>query len=479
MDNLNERQTRERNIIGFSLVDENAAYMALDRLKASDFENSLFSAVFEAMQGLRKLEKPIAAAFISKYLNDNEAFTAINALYSEFELMKGSAVQNMDGLTLQAIEDSYKQRMEQIIATSGTASETAERIARLEEERQSRTTGTQSKPDNLDEYINTALEKDLKDFQKANTIKTGFKNYDEQTGGLFPGLYVVGAISSLGKTTLIHQMCDNIARSGHPVLFFSLEQSKLELLTKSIARTNAIQQMNNGVNFNNMGMCCTPAIHLRQHGINTGESKAALKEYQETTARNMHIIEGNFNTTVEYIKTYTKHFISTRMDNAAPVVVVDYLQIMQNTSGNAGNNRDNIDRNVTELKRLSRDLNIVVIVISSFNRNNYMMPVSFESFKESGGIEYTADVIMGLQLTILNDELYNKEGNIKEKREKLKKAKQETPRKIQLCCLKNRNGVTSFDLYFDYYPIYDLFLVASEGGSVQNSDKTAIRRSKR
>lgn len=472
MDNLNERQTRERNIIGFSLVDENAAYIALDRLKASDFENSLFSAVFEAMQGLRKSEKPIAAAFISRYLNDNEAFATINALYSEFELVKGSAVQNMDGLTLQAIEDSYKQRMEQIIATSGTASETAERIARLEEERQSRTAGTQNKPDNMKEYLQAAFAEDLKAFKKSDTIKTGFKNYDELSGGLFPGLYVIGAISSLGKTTFTHQMCDHIART-RPVLFFSLEQSKLELITKSIARLNAQQQHRlKGKDYNSMGDCCTPAIHLRQHGINTGESKAALNEYTETIARNMHIIEGNFNTTVDYIRAYTKQFIAAHPDSSAPVVVVDYLQIMQNTNGNTGNNKDNVDRNVTELKRFSRDLNIAVIVISSFNRTNYMTPVSFESFKESGGIEYTADVVIGLQLTVLDDDLFNKEGNIKYKRDKFKEAKQAKPREIQLCCIKNRNGVTSFDAFYKYYPQYDIFTEAEapkNSGTIKKS----------
>ena len=474
MDNLNERQTRERNIIGFSLVDENAAYIALDRLKASDFENSLFSAVFEAMQGLRKSEKPIAAAFISRYLNDNEAFAIINALYSEFELVKGSAVQNMDGLTLQAIEDSYKQRMEQIIVTSGTASETAERIAKLEEERQSRTAGTQNKPDNMKEYLQAAFAEDLKAFKKSDTIKTGFKNYDELSGGLFPGLYVIGAISSLGKTTFTHQMCDHIART-RPVLFFSLEQSKLELITKSIARLNAQQQHRlKGKDYNSMGDCCTPAIHLRQYGINTGESKAALNEYTETIARNMHIIEGNFNTTVDYIRAYTKQFIAAHPDSSAPVVVVDYLQIMQNTNGNTGNNKDNVDRNVTELKRLSRDLNIAVIVISSFNRTNYMTPVSFESFKESGGIEYTADVVIGLQLAVLNDDLFNKEGNIKDKRDKLKEAKQAKPREIQLCCIKNRNGVTSFDAFYKYYPQYDIFTEAEAPNSSRVTKTTKI-----
>ncbi len=53
---------------------------------------------------------------------------------------------------------------------------------------------------------------------------------------LYPGLYVIGAISSLGKTTFANQMADQIAEQGKSVLYISLEQSSLELTAKSISR---------------------------------------------------------------------------------------------------------------------------------------------------------------------------------------------------------------------------------------------------
>lgn len=56
---------------------------------------------------------------------------------------------------------------------------------------------------------------------------------------LYPGFYVLGAVSSLGKTTFMHQMADQIAYAGQEVLFFSLEQTRLELTTKSLSRIMA------------------------------------------------------------------------------------------------------------------------------------------------------------------------------------------------------------------------------------------------
>ena len=139
-----------------------------------------------------------------------------------------------------------------------------------------------------------------------------------------------------------------------------------------------------------------------------------------------------------------------------PVVIVDYLQIIQGDEKRQST-KELIDSNVTELKRISRNNDVPVFVISSLNRSNYLTPVDFESFKESGGIEYTCDVLWGLQLQAINEDIFNSDKKLKEKRERIKEAKAEIPRKIELVCLKNRYGPSSYSVAFDYYPQYDLY----------------------
>ena len=80
----------------------------------------------------------------------------------------------------------------------------------------------------MSDYIFDQMKTDIEDFIKGAGTKSGYDNLDAITS-LYPGLYVLGAISSLGKTTFAHQMADQIARAGHPVIFFSLEQNTLEL----------------------------------------------------------------------------------------------------------------------------------------------------------------------------------------------------------------------------------------------------------
>ena len=304
--------------------------------------------------------------------------------------------------------------------------------------------GDNPQPDAVSKYLEETLAKEIQDFKAYKDRKTGFSNLDAHTTGLYPGLYVLGATSSLGKTTFIHQLGDQLAAAGDHVLFFSLEQNRLEMVTKSISRIMGRKDRETAVS----------AIQIRGGKVTQGVL-AAAEEYAKM-AGNVSIIECNFNTNVNFIIEYTRAYINANQ-GIKPVVIVDYLQIIPATDPRQ-TERDRVDSIVRGLKKMQGDHGLVVFVISSFNRQNYLTPVDFESFKESGGIEYTADVVWGLQLQILNEPLFDKDKQIKEKREKVKEAKRADPREIELVCLKNRYGWANYSCNFKYYPRCDLFV---------------------
>lgn len=314
------------------------------------------------------------------------------------------------------------------------------------EEAQSRTA---AKPDSIGYYIDHLMPGEIERFHADK--KTGFPNLDEKSGGLYAGLYCVAAISSLGKTTFTHQMCDQLAAAGHDVVFFSLEQSRLELVSKSIARKTAQKDINKAVT----------SLAIRG-GYMPEQVRTARKEYAQEVQDRLSIVEGNYNCNVSFIGDYVRQYI--RRNGVVPVLVIDYLQVLQ-PGNDAGKQttKEIVDTSITELKRLSRELEMTVFVISSVNRANYLTPIDFESLKESGNIEYTADVIWGLQLQCLNREDFDKaKNNIKAQREIVREAKAAIPRKIELVCLKNRFGISSYSCYFDYDPRYDLFTVCPD-----------------
>ena len=319
-----------------------------------------------------------------------------------------------------------------------------------------------SKPDNTADYIRRSMTGEIEALKAQSDRKTGFPNLDAEAGSIYAGLYAVGGISSVGKTTFISQLADQMAAQGQHVLFFSMEQSRLEMVSKSIARQTAKDDPDKAVS----------SLQIRIGA--KGESiTRATAEYLQSVGDRMSIIEGNFNCTVGFIKNYARQY-SEQNGGVKPVIVVDYLQVLQaekdpETGRKMTDTRAIVDHNVTELKRLSRE-GMPVFVISSVNRSNYLTPIDFEAFKESGGIEYTADVVWGLQLDAIHDPVFDSDKKIKEKREKIAAAKEAVPREIELVCLKNRYGKSRYTAKFTYYPQYDYFRPAEGGKAYKASD---------
>ena len=295
----------------------------------------------------------------------------------------------------------------------------------------------------------------------ATYIPTGFEGLDRiLDGGLFPGLYVVGAISSLGKTTFCLQMADQIAAAGHDVLIFSLEMARSELIAKSVSRLTVLQDLQQNGSTSNAKTTRGILTGSRYASYSRVEKELIMKAvslYGET-ARCIYITEGVGDVGVKEIRERVQRHV--RITGRRPVVLIDYLQIIAPADIRA-TDKQNTDKAVLELKRLSRDLDIPVVGISSFNRDNYTQPVNLSSFKESGAIEYSSDVLIGLQYTGMDYEEGETDKNREKRiRELLKQAaadaKTGKAQHIHLKILKNRNG-SKGEMLLEFYPMFNYF----------------------
>ena len=288
--------------------------------------------------------------------------------------------------------------------------------------------------------------------------KTGFSGLDDESrnlyGGLHDGLYIIGAISSLGKTTFCLQLAAQIAATGQDVLFFSLEQSKEELIAKCISRhTYDLYRNAKTKSGHFVARETAQLLNKRRYRFYDRDEMQAITdgiEAFEVEAEHLYIHEGRLNgerLTVEHIAQITREHIN--LYGTTPVVFIDYLQMIEAPEAIRGRASDKqvVDSAVWELKDLSRKWCLPVFAISSFNRENYYSPVTMASFKESGAIEYTSDVLFGLQYSGLNVEGIEDLTDAKLKKRfkaiqadaESKQAKKE-PVGVELKCLKNRNG---------------------------------------
>lgn len=306
------------------------------------------------------------------------------------------------------------------------------------------------------EYIETnSTASYIQDFldgiaNQANTpyIPTGFKNLDNLLdGGIYSGLYILGAISSLGKTTLIMQIADQVAQQGQDVLIFSLEMARYELISKSISR-HTIQIANENFidskNAKTSRGITTASRYEKYSRVEKDLIKEATKAYSEY-ANHLFISEGIGDIGAKEIKEAVERHI--KLTGNTPLVIIDYLQILSPADIRA-TDKQNTDKAVLELKRLSRDYNTPVFAISSLNRDSYSKEVNMSAFKESGAIEYGSDVLIGLQIANLGQSRSEAKTN---------EAKSKEKREIELKILKNRSGKTGESVEFDYYTLFNYF----------------------
>ena len=230
--------------------------------------------------------------------------------------------------------------------------------------------------------------------------ETGIKQLDEALGGGFlpKQLITLGAITGLGKSTLALQVADHVAAQGKDVIYISLEMDDDELLARSISRETFLFTCGDDVR--KRDRLTTLDILTGQVGApNTAKRKLFEEAVTKTQALNRHLkyIIGENNVDVKAISDTVRQY---KESGRSPLVIVDYLQIMQETQDNDAHWKDKrllTDEQVTTLKTLARDLEVPVVLISAFNRESNLQPVTAGSFKESGGIEYSSDVLLGLQ----------------------------------------------------------------------------------
>lgn len=305
----------------------------------------------------------------------------------------------------------------------------------------------------MSDYLKGGLyDADISYFKKYQHRKTGFPNIDQYLT-LYPGLAALGGGASLGKSTFAVNLADNLIKAGETVLYFALEQEPIELVTKCISRR--LYEAD-------------PATTLTNIDIKNGKTndtlEAVKREFIEKDAKRFIILRCNFTITAEEIRDEVENYIKTH--GVKPVVFIDYLQLVSPPTNFKGDIRIATDHIVKEFKTMQRDNELFVVMISNFNRASYTAPVSYESFKETGMIEFTCDYVWGLQLSILEDDDFftttgsrggEKETGVKAKKDAIYDASKQNPKEVELVSLKSRNGRQTYKCFFKYNMKLDAF----------------------
>lgn len=257
----------------------------------------------------------------------------------------------------------------------------------------------------------------------AAVMSTGIAGLDKALdGGLHAGLAVLGAVSSMGKTSLMLQMSDTLAAAGRNVLFITIEMSRMELIAKSAVRGTRER-----------------ARPLLDGKLPEEKVRGLISAYRQKTGGRVELWEPDALLTPAFLDEKVSAFCEQHEN---PVLFLDYLQLVAPARASM-TEKQTADAAVAMLKQLARRYDMPVIAASSLNREAYR-PGSAEpglsAFKESGSVEYSADLLLVLKYRTDAD-----------------KEIKTGPRHLVLTILKNRFGATGESIPLDYEPEKELF----------------------
>jgi len=251
-------------------------------------------------------------------------------------------------------------------------------------------------------------------------LKSGFYSLDSLTQGFQNSdLIIVAGRPSIGKTAFSLSLSLNIIKySKLPVIFFSLEMSKEQIMYRLLSMETNISQ-----------------LRLRSGRLYKTDW-LKLNKIIKIISKLPLFINDNSDLTIQEIQTVLKTVLS--QFNKIGLVVIDYLQLMQNSSLKNVNRVQELSQITRSLKNIAREFNIPIIVLSQLSRNidNRIdkRPI-LSDLRESGSIEQDADLVLMLFQNTLNKSDFSQDVSIQ---------------LIDLIIAKQRNGPTgNLQLKFD------------------------------
>ncbi|HSX44692.1 MAG TPA: replicative DNA helicase [Candidatus Saccharimonadales bacterium] len=418
----------EASLLGAILIDSDAIVKIADVVTKDDFYEERHKRIFEAAMSLYDKRSPIDVLTLtdqlkntgfldlvggSSYLTELTNFVPTAAhveQYAEIVSQKAlrrrliKASETIVGLGF----DEAKNLQELIEEAETSLFEVSQR--HLKQDVTSLETILSESFDRLDELH--------KDKGKIRGVPTGFKDLDGILAGLQRSdLVILAARPSMGKTALALNIAHNVAvQSSLPVLLFSLEMSKEQLVDRMLA-------MESGVD----------AWSLRTGNLTDADFEK-IGQAMGTLSEAQIYIDDSPSITVSDLRTKARREAHQR---ELGLIIVDYLQLMSSSSRSYGdgNRVQEISEISRGLKGIARELNVPVLALSQLSRSvesrSPQIP-QLADLRESGSIEQDADVVA----FIYREDYYNPD----------------TDRKnlTDIFVKKHRNGPTgAAELYFD------------------------------
>lgn len=383
----------EEAILGAILLDPEAIGRVVDELEPDAFYINAHKQIYKAALTLHLRNEPTDLMSVTTWLYDHELLEKVGGQNKLAELVDNtvSAV-NIDryaGL----VTSKHKRR--QLIQAGNEivhlGYETALDLETVLDQSEQKIFGLTE--NNLVRNVETPSEILLRIYgqlgSKEKGQQLGLYDLDKILGGLKrKKLYIVAGRSGMGKTQLSVFCAYQALKAGMPVVFFSAEMDRDELMTRILA-------CDSGVDSKVIEEDSVASDSDCQKLIQSFERLWDVPLYlDDTTGANL---------TTNYIRSGIRR--ATALYGKPGLVILDYLQLLGDDGGSS-NRVTELDRIANGCKNVAKDFDVPFMALAQINRaadNQTNKRPVISQLRESGAIEQAADVV----LLLYRDEYYN------------------------------------------------------------------------
>ena len=212
-------------------------------------------------------------------------------------------------------------------------------------------------------------------------LASGFYDLDSLTQGFQKSdLIIIAGRPSTGKTALGLNIILNIVKNLKlPILFFSLEMSKEQIMYRLLSIETNIPQsrLKNGNLYEN--------------------DWTKLNEVLKIIAKLPFFIDDSSDLSIQDIRSKIKTIVFEQ--SQIGLVIIDYLQLIKSLKSKIENRVQELSEITRRLKNLAREFNIPIIALSQLSRNienRVDKKPMLTDLRESGSIEQDADLVIML-----------------------------------------------------------------------------------
>jgi replicative DNA helicase len=411
----------EKMILSCLLINSEAIEITLKTISIDVFYFKNHQEIYKAIIFMYKNNIPVDILTLITFLQDNGLLQKIGGVKVLIELL--SQIPNLVYLEdyLRLLKDKYIRRSliklgyETINSSYITNISLESMLNDLENKLFNLTNEikTQKLASSAELVNNIFFELKIKSLNpKLSGLTSGFYDLDSLTQGFQKSdLIILAGRPSMGKTALSLNMASNVIKNSKlPVLFFSLEMSKEQIMYRLLAMETNINQvrLKNGKLYQNDWIKLNKMIKII--------SKFPL------------FIDDTFNLSVQDIRSKIKTILFEQ--NELGLVIIDYIQLMQNPKLKIENRVQELSQITRSLKTIAREFNIPIIGLSQLSRsveNRVDKKPILSDLRESGSIEQDADLVLMLYKNNSNN--YSVSSG-------------QTSQSIELIIAKQRNGPT-------------------------------------